>query len=106
MSYHLQSEGPKVGTWTSKVGKLPSRKLTWKPKKRPIKTTVPLKRGYMGAMLIWGSVLPKNPEHGKLDQYSTDNRYLITLSLWNWSLVWVPRAGDPSEFIGLGILGS
>ena len=72
MSYHLQSEGPKVGTWTSKVGKL----------------------------------LPKNPEQGKLDQYSTDNRYLITLSLWNWSLVWVPRAGDPSEFIDLGILGS
>ena len=29
-------------------GILPSRKLTWKPKKGPIKTTVPLKRGYMG----------------------------------------------------------
>ena len=25
----------------------PSRKLTWKPKKGPIKTTVPLKGGYM-----------------------------------------------------------
>ena len=27
---------------------LPSRKLTWKPKKGPIKTTVLLKGGYMG----------------------------------------------------------
>ena len=27
---------------------LHSRKLTWKPKKGPIKTTVPLKGGYMG----------------------------------------------------------
>ena len=27
---------------------LPTRKLTWKPKKGPIKTTVPSKRGYMG----------------------------------------------------------
>ena len=26
----------------------PSQKLTWKPKKSPMKTTVPLKRGYMG----------------------------------------------------------
>ena len=26
---------------------LPSRKLTWKPKRGPIKTTVSLKRGYM-----------------------------------------------------------
>ena len=25
-----------------------SQKLTWKPKKGPIKTTVPLKEGYMG----------------------------------------------------------
>ena len=25
-----------------------SRKLTWKPKKGPMKTTVPLKGGYMG----------------------------------------------------------
>ena len=25
-----------------------SRKLTWKPKKGPVKTTVPLKGGYMG----------------------------------------------------------
>ena len=29
-------------------GLLPSRKLTWKPQKGPIKTTVLLKGGYMG----------------------------------------------------------
>ena len=27
---------------------LPSRKLTWKPKKGPTKTTVPIKRGFLG----------------------------------------------------------
>ena len=33
--------------WGS-MWELPSRKLAWKPKKGPIKTTVPLKGGYMG----------------------------------------------------------
>ena len=33
-----------------------SRKLTWKPKKGPRKTTVLLKGYYMGFMLVWGSV--------------------------------------------------
>ena len=35
---------------------IPSRKLTWKPKKGPIKTTVPLKGGYMGFHVSLGSV--------------------------------------------------
>ena len=30
------------------VGMVHSWELTWKPKRGPIKTTVPLKRGYMG----------------------------------------------------------
>ena len=33
---------------TEALGRLHSRKLTWKPKKGPMKTTVLLKGGYMG----------------------------------------------------------
>ena len=33
---------------TCKLQTLQSRKLTWKPKKGPMKTTVPLKGDYMG----------------------------------------------------------
>ena len=35
-------------TGGSQLGCLHSRKLAWKPKRGPIKTTVPLKWGYMG----------------------------------------------------------
>ena len=36
---------------------LPSRKLTWKPKKGPIKTTVPLNRGYTGFHVSLGECI-------------------------------------------------
>ena len=50
---------------------IPSRKLTWKPQKGSIKTTVPLKGGYMGFHVslgecsILGSILG-SPYFGKL----------------------------------------
>ena len=34
---------------------LPSQKLTWKPEKGPMKTTVPLKRRYMGVHVSLGA---------------------------------------------------
>ena len=43
---------------------LHSRKLTWKPKRVPIRTTVPSKAGYMGFHVSLGecSVLSDNKE--------------------------------------------
>ena len=41
---------------------LPSRKLTWKPKKGPIQTTVPLKGGYMGFHVSLGECITLNSE--------------------------------------------
>ena len=38
------------------VGYVHSRKLTWKPKKGPIKTTVVLRMAIWVATLVWGSV--------------------------------------------------
>ena len=38
---------------------LPSRKLTWKPKKGPTKTTVLKKGAIWVSMLVWGSVHPR-----------------------------------------------
>ena len=38
-------------------GLIPSRKLTWKPKKGPLKTTVPLKWGYMGFHVSFGECM-------------------------------------------------
>ena len=39
---------------TSSLQYVHSRKLTWKPKKGPIKTTVLLKGDYMGFHVCWG----------------------------------------------------
>ena len=38
----------KDSRWEFRFRGVPSRKLTWKPKKGPIKTTVPLKGGLYG----------------------------------------------------------
>ena len=59
--YLLYSWGSRFGV-PSRVPlfKIPSRKLTWKPQKGPMKPTVPLKRGAIGiSILVWGSVNPK-----------------------------------------------
>ena len=50
-----------------------SRKLTWKPKKGPIKTTVLLKWGSMGFHVNLGECTPKdtlNPDEAGLDTWS------------------------------------
>ena len=51
-----------MGLWVNRKAyhsdrKLPSRKLTWKPKKGPIKTTVLLKGGYMGFHVSLGECM-------------------------------------------------
>ena len=43
--------------------KVLSRKLTWKPKKGPIKTTVSLQRGYMGFHVSLGECTPFKPTY-------------------------------------------
>ena len=56
--------------------KLPSRKLTWKPQKGPIKTTVLLKGGYMSFHVSLGECTSATSAHGSF----------VRLLVFLWSL--------------------
>ena len=52
------------GPLSSAHPQLHSRKLIWKPKRVPIKTTVPLKGGYLGFHVSLGECIPSDTLNG------------------------------------------
>ena len=50
-------KGPSKGVYRGHVGDIHSWKLTWKPKKGPIKTTVLLKGGHMSFQVSLGECI-------------------------------------------------
>ena len=62
----------------STLRSIPSRKLTWKPKKGPIKTTVLLKGGYMGFHVSLGEC-----RWDMFDQLHTCRKLAVPISMTN-----------------------